>query len=125
MFHTLEFLVAMDASIENMIDSLEQDAIQLATCYPANYMKLNVDKCHLMIFGEKSRKIKIHIGEAVIEEIDEGTLLGITLDTKLSFKSHDIPFAEKQARMHAYLEFRFLWIQKDKIDDDYLDIVTF
>ena len=41
-----------------------------------------------MIFGEKSKKMKIHIGGAVIEESDEETLLGITLDTKLSFKSH-------------------------------------
>ena len=39
-----------------------------------------------MIFGEKSEQVKIHIGEAVTEESDEGKLLGITLDTKLSFK---------------------------------------
>ena len=51
-------------------------------------MKLNVDKCHRMIFGEKSDIVKLHIGEAVIEESDEETLLEITLDTELSFKTH-------------------------------------
>ena len=51
-------------------------------------MKLNVNKCHLMIFGEKTEIEKIHVGEAVIEESDEEILLEITLDTKLSFKTH-------------------------------------
>ena len=48
-------------------------------------MKLNVDKCYFMLFGEK---VKTYVGEAVTEESDEEALLGITLDTKLSFKTH-------------------------------------
>ena len=52
-----------DSKIESVIDSLEQDATQLSTWYPENYMKLNVDKCHLMIFGEKRRKVKIHFSQ--------------------------------------------------------------
>ena len=40
-----------------------------------------------LTFQKKINKKKIHIAEAVIEESDEETLLGITLDTKLSFKS--------------------------------------
>ena len=91
-----------DSKIESVIDSLEQDATQLSTWYPENYMKLNVDKCHLMIFGEKRRKVKIHIAEAVIEESDEETLLGITLDTKISFKSHVQSLCKKASqKLHA------------------------
>ena len=91
-----------DSKIECVIDGLEQDAAQLATWYPENYMKLNVDKCHLMIFGEKSKKMKIHFGEAVIEESDEETLLGTTLDTKLSFKSHVQSLCRKASqKLHA------------------------
>ena len=56
--------------------------------YPENYMKLNVDKCYLIIFGEKNDKMKLRIGDAVIEESDKVTLLGMTLDTTLSFKTH-------------------------------------
>ena len=74
-------------------------------------MKLNVDKCHLMICGEKSDKVKIHIGEAAIEESDEETRLGIMLDRKSSFKTN--VQSKKQARSCAhYLELRFPWIQK-------------
>ena len=91
-----------DSKIECVVDGLEQDAAQLATWHPENYMQLNVDKCHLMIFGEKSKKMKIHFGEAVIEESDEETLLGITLDTKLSFKSHVQSLCRKASqKLHA------------------------
>ena len=48
--------------------------------------------------------MKIHIEEAVLEESDEETLLGITLDTKHSLKSH--------VQSTHYLEFRFSRIQK-------------
>ena len=43
-----------DSEVEYVIESLEQDAIQLSTWYPENYMKLIVDKCHLMIIGDKN-----------------------------------------------------------------------
>ena len=52
-------------------------------------MKLNEDKCHLMIFGEKGNdEISIKIGEACIKENREENLLGITFDQSLSFKQH-------------------------------------
>ena len=34
-------------------------------------MKLNADKCHFMIFGEKKDKMKLQLGMAEIEESDE------------------------------------------------------
>ena len=65
-------------------------------------MKLNVNKCHLMIFGKKSETVKIHVGEAVMVESDEETLLGITLDTKLSFKTHVQSLCRKaRKKLHA------------------------
>ena len=49
-------------------------------------MKLNEEKCHLIMFGANKEKVNMHIGEAQIEESDDEKLLGITLDKKLSFK---------------------------------------
>ena len=61
-----------------------------------------------MIFGEKSEKVKIHVGKTVIEESDEETLLGIKLDTMFCFKLICSHFAEKEARScKHYQEFRF------------------
>ena len=42
-------------------------------------MKLNEDKCHLMIFGGKSNEFSVKIGEATVKESKGEKLLGITL----------------------------------------------
>ena len=53
-----------------------------------NSMKLNPDKCYLLIFGGKNTDMSIHIGETRVTESVEGKLLGVTLDKNLDFKSH-------------------------------------
>ena len=67
-----------------------QNATQCAIPLPclAPCMKLNGDKCHLMIFGEKTNDLSIKIGDTTIIESTEEKLLGVTLDKKLSFKTH-------------------------------------
>ena len=65
-------------------------------------MKLNADKCHFMIFGETKDMMKLHIGMAVLEHSDEETLLGVTLDTKLNFKTHVQTLCKKASqKLHA------------------------
>ena len=65
-------------------------------------MKLNADKCHFMIFGEKKDKMKLHVGIAVLEESDEETSLGVTRDTKLNFKTHVQTLCKKESqKLHA------------------------
>ena len=49
-------------------------------------MKLNEDKCHLMVFGDKSNDISLNIGSVRIKESTEEKLLGVTLDKTLCFK---------------------------------------
>ena len=45
--------------------------------FPNNRMKLNEDKCHLMIFGRKSNQVSVKIGEA---NVKEEKLLGIIFE---------------------------------------------
>ena len=40
-------------------------------------MKLNEDKCHLMVFGDKSNDISLNIGSVRIKESTEEKLLGV------------------------------------------------
>ena len=60
--------------------------------------------------------IYIYIGDAVIEESNEETLLRITLHTKRNCKTYELQnsCAEKEAKdfMH-YLKFLFSWIEKE------------
>ena len=51
-------------------------------------MKLDEDTCQLIIFGANKERFNMHVGEAQIEESDDGKLPDITLDKKLSFKRH-------------------------------------
>ena len=51
-------------------------------------MKLDEDKCQFIIFGANKERVTMHVGEAQMEESDDGKLPDITLDKKLSCKRH-------------------------------------
>ena len=53
--------------------------------FESNYMKLNTDKCHLLIGGNKSEHIYAKIGNDIIWESKEERLLGVTIDNQLKF----------------------------------------
>ena len=64
-------------NVENVVAKLENDALALSEWFPNNRMKLNEDKCHLMIFGGKSKEVSVKIGEANVKESKEEKLLGV------------------------------------------------
>ena len=95
-------LYSCDYEVRNVITRLEQDANRLTAWFPENYMKLNEDKCHFILFGASNERDNIHVGEAQIEESGEEKLLGITLDKKLSFKNHVKTLCKKASqKLHA------------------------
>ena len=75
-------------NLKHIVFCLETNAQELSKWFLDNNMKLNPDKCHLLIFGEKSTDISVQIGATLIRESVEEKLLGITLDKHLYFKSH-------------------------------------
>ena len=52
-----------DSSLEDLLNRLEHDAIGW---FDYNYMKLNKDKCHLIISGHQSETICAKIGQTKI-----------------------------------------------------------
>ena len=48
-------------------------------------MKLNEDKCHLMIFRNKCKDSVVNIGNSTIKESDYEKRLGVTFDKKIKF----------------------------------------
>ena len=52
-----------DSSLEDLLNRLEHDAIGW---FDYNYMKLNKDKCHLIISGHQSEAICAKIGQTKI-----------------------------------------------------------
>ena len=51
-------------------------------------MKMNSDKCHLLVVGLKFEQIWAKIGTDLIWESDSVKLLGITIDNHLKFDKH-------------------------------------
>ena len=52
-----------DKSIGNVIKSLEENKEFALDWFENNYVKLNADKCHLLISGYKHEHICIRVGE--------------------------------------------------------------
>ena len=67
---------------------LEHDSIEAIIWFENNYMKLNTDKCHLLISGSKAEHIWGNVGDKKIWEDDKVKLLGVTIDNKLKFNYH-------------------------------------
>ena len=54
-----------------------------------DYMKLNEDKCHFMIFGERTNQdVGINIGNCTVNNSQEEKLLGVLIDSNLNFEKH-------------------------------------
>ena len=73
-------------------------------------MKLNTDKCHLIVAGYKYEYIYAQIGNDYIGESREQRLLGVTIDNKLKFDTHIkglVKMAHKKllALVHWYTQF--------------------
>ena len=50
-------------------------------------MKLNQDKCHLLIWGHKYESVWANIGSCKISESNDQKLLGVNIDPNLKFNN--------------------------------------
>ena len=96
-------IYACNSDLNAIINRLEiGSAAVLAKWFSENYMKLNEDKCHLMIFGNKSKDPVVTIGSSIIKESDYEKLFGVTFDKKLSFTKHVEDLCKNaNQKMHA------------------------
>ena len=67
---------------------LENDSTNALNWFKNNYMKLNTDKCKLIVAGRKDHEVSIKVGESEIKENKEVDLLGIIVDNKLNFSKY-------------------------------------
>ena len=81
-------LNACDMSLHELVRRLEHDSLLAIEWFQNNYMKLNEDKCHLLISCFKHETIWANIGTNKVRESDEEKLLGLNIDRQLTFTSH-------------------------------------
>ena len=108
---------ACDKSLENVISRLERDSLEAIIWFENNYMKLNTEKCHLLIAGKKTEHIWAKVGESKIWEEHKVKLLGVTIDNELKFDEHVSNICLKAGRKLSTLTrmVKFLSFEKRRI----------
>ena len=81
-------LYACDKNLNNMLLKLEHDSLLATELYESNYMKLNKNKCHLLLSGNKYEHIFVNIGKERIWESSSEKLLWVNINNNLNFKQH-------------------------------------
>ena len=89
---------ACDQELESVLVRLEHDSLLAIEWFESNYMKLNEDKCHLLISGFKYQLDWAQIGESRIWESQNEKLLGISFDRDLKFDLHITNICKKANR---------------------------
>ena len=82
--------------IDSLIASLEEASKSLFTWFDNNLMKSNADKCHLLV--SSNEKVTIKIGSHEIANTKREKLLGVHLDSGLSFDYHISEICNKASR---------------------------
>ena len=103
---------ACDNNLDNVTARLENDLNIIIQWFADIFMKLNTDKCHLLILARNSnQQITVNVGDSVIENTEEETLLGVVIDKRLNFETHISKLCKKAgnklfalARISGYMD---------------------
>ena len=94
---------------KSVLDELELSSSILFKWLRLNYMKANTDKSHVLLSGKNKQAANID-GHQIISE-DEQVLLGVTIDSNLTFESHINNLCKKSsaklnalARISGYMD---------------------
>ena len=87
-----------DKDLNTLINRLEHDPELAVEWFENNFMRLNQDKCHLLVFGQKHETVWVKIGETKIWESNKEKLLGVVIDINLNFDEYVFDLSKKAGR---------------------------
>ena len=91
-----------DFNLEEVIQKLELTTNNLFEWFKNNHMKANADKCHLLV--TRDTDVTAEIGEFDVKNSREDKLLGVKIDSKLSFENYVSSLAKRQATSYMHLQ---------------------
>ena len=102
-------------TMESFIESLEKIAEEIFKWFKNNEMQANTDKCHVLISTDQ--KLHVNIGTLQIENSKCEKVLGMNIDSKLSFEKHiNIICGKARAKISALRRVApFMNIEKRKM----------
>ena len=81
-------IYACDVELKEVLRRLEHDALIVIEWFQSNNMKLNQNKCHLLIAGHRYQLYNAKIGSSTIWESQGEELLGVYIDRNLRLNDH-------------------------------------
>ena len=111
-------IYALSHDVESMIAKLEIDLYNILKWFDSNFMLANPTKFQVMFLGlKKNQNLVLEINGEAIAASKEVKLLGVTIDSKLNFKSHVKALCMKTNRkVSAFARVaRYLDLQKAKL----------
>ena len=89
-----------DFNLDNVISNLEKSTNSLLNWFRENHMKVNADKCHLLVSSDEYCTVKIE--NFSIKNSTEEKLIAVKFDSNLSFESHITSYCKKASqKLHA------------------------
>ena len=84
-----------DNNLDNITHRLENDCNVTLQWLADNFMKLNADKCHLVLGQRCDDPVTVKIGNTDVVNSSEEKFLGVHIDSKLSFDRHVSKLSQK------------------------------
>ena len=94
---------ACNSDLHYLISRLEHDSVLAIEWFECNYMKLNQDKCHLVISRYKYESVWANIGPCKIWESNDQKLLGVNIDRNVEFNHYVLKQCIKAERKPSAL----------------------
>ena len=87
-----------DTNLDELLTRLEHDTAPTVYWFENNHMKLNTDKCHLIISGNKHESLWTDIAIDKIWESNNVKLVGVNIDRDLKFNGHMLSICSEANR---------------------------
>ena len=81
--------------LNSLIKRLDHDSFLAIEWFENNNMKLNQDKCHLLVSGYKNENVWANIGNETIWDKNKQKLQGLDIDRNLNFNEHASSLCKK------------------------------
>ena len=106
-----------DLELNTALNKLEENSAIALTWFEINCMKLNSDKCHLLVSDHHYEEMFVNIGKDIIWESKTVKLLRITIDKELKFDKYVNQVCSKaNKKLNVLSRIRsFLSVEKRKI----------
>ena len=101
-------------SLANVLKSFEKNSMLAIRWFENNYMKLNTDKCHLIVSSCKYKEAWRNIGKELIWKSNNVKRLGITTDRDLKFDKNVLKLYRKANQKLNALSGMANWLSFNK-----------